>query len=159
MIGRRRSHAQRLQLQLTEWQTRTIALFIAQSTPVDLDKHGGRNPLVDAAMQLTLLPDEEDEELAEMRGEQTGNVTDEEGRKLMAARGKTARQRTKKGVPTTHAPLQDTIQVDKDNNVIGVGIGVTPESFTEREFGEQATPGSFEAFMRMFGGGGAPGPR
>lgn len=159
MIGRRRQRAQRLQLQLAEWQTRTIALFIAQSVPVDLDKHGGRNPLVDAALQLTLLPDEVDEELEDMRGEQAGNVTDEEGRKLMAARGRTARRRTAKGVPTTHAPLQNTIQVDKDNNVIGVGLGVDPEGFTEREFGEQATPGSFEAFMRMFGGGGAPGPR
>jgi len=158
VIGRRRQREQIARLRTVEWQTRQIALFIAQQAPVDIDKHGGRNPLVDAALQLSLIPDEEDEELAALRGEQTGTVTDEEGRKLMAARGK-VRQPKPTGTPTTHAPMQDTIQVDEQGNVIGVSIGVDPEGFTEREFGEQATPGSFEAFMRMFGNGGAPGPR
>jgi hypothetical protein len=155
-IGRRRKTEERKRLLLAEWQTRTVSLFIAQQAGLwmDMDKHGGKNPMVQQALELSLFPDDEDE-LAEMRGEPTGYVSDEEGRKIM--RTKSAAQ---KGIPTNSVKSPpSTIEVDNDGNVVGVGLGVTPAGFTEEEFGDQATPGSFEAFMSMFGAGGALAPR
>lgn len=59
-----------------EWQTRHICTFIGAQAMVDTDKHGGRNPLVDAAVRLSIFgggetPEQQEieRELDEMRGE------------------------------------------------------------------------------------------
>lgn len=153
-IARRNARQQLHRLRVAEWQTRTLALFIAQQAQVDVEKYGGKNPLVTQALGLSLIPDEEDE-LEQMRGEMTGYVSDEEGRKLMSD----ARRELNAAASGGKKGQLDSLIVDEEGNVVGVDMGVTPAGFTEEEFGAQATPGSFEGFMRMFGGGQGPGPR
>jgi hypothetical protein len=122
-----------------------VCQFIAAQAQVDLEAHGGRNPLADQASRITISPSRsaEDDELEEMRGEPDGWVSHEEGvRKMRQATG--------------HA-LPDTIVTDGDGNVVGDTL--TAEQ-PEAAGPAPANPeGSFEAFMSMFGGGGTPPPR
>lgn len=48
-----------------------ICTWIGMAAPVDIDKHGGRNPLVDAAQELDIFgtKTQRDRELDELRGE------------------------------------------------------------------------------------------
>jgi hypothetical protein len=72
------------QARLMEWQTRHICTFIGAQAQVDTDKYGGRNPLVDAAQELSIFAgatpgqrrelglddtSPEQQELDDMRGE------------------------------------------------------------------------------------------
>lgn len=137
-----------------------MCLFIAHSiTPhIDMKASGGKNPLVEAAAQMTLLPDERrsartaaEVELDEMRGERIGYETDQTGRAKM--------QDDELRTPTNSVPGDtDTFVVDEDDNVVGVDLGKTEPGEIEEKFARQATKGSFEAFMRMLGTGGTPPP-
>jgi hypothetical protein len=68
------------QARIMEWQTRHICTFIGAQAMVDPDKHGGRNPLVDAAQDISIFagasPRERQElelELEAMRGEKVAD--------------------------------------------------------------------------------------
>ena len=113
----------------------------------DLEKTGGRNPLADLASEISIRPpgrSAEDDELDRMRGESDGWVTHEEGMRRMrkAAGGSAAPSRA-----------TDTLTVDADGNVTGSVLTseLAPE---EQEAADANAPGSFEAFMLAFGGGG-----
>lgn len=47
---------------------------------VDTKEHGGRNPLVDLAASLSILPTAEDIELAKMRGEKVADRLEDDPR-------------------------------------------------------------------------------
>jgi hypothetical protein len=141
-----------VRLKALEWQTKTLCHFIAATVQFDLDKTGGRNPLSDLAAEISIRPpakSPEDDELDRMRGEPDGWVTHEEGMRRMrkAAGGSAAPSRA-----------TDTLTVDADGNVTGSAL--TSELAPEEQAAADANaPGSFEAFMLAFGGGGTPPPR
>ena len=57
-------------MQVAEWQVKTVCQFIGAQAHVDTSKHGGRNPLVEAAMAVSIFGEKTDEERAldELRG-------------------------------------------------------------------------------------------
>jgi hypothetical protein len=98
---------------------------------VDVSKHGGRNPLIDAAREISITPkrgakDDEDSMGSEHEEEKVGGPV---------ASGK--------------------IPVDAEGNVPGAALGAQDAPAG----GPGNEPGSYEAFMMMFGGGGNPPPR
>jgi pyridoxal biosynthesis lyase PdxS len=118
----------------------------------DLEKTGGRNPLSDLAAEISIrapAKSPEDDELDRMRGESTGYVTHEEGMRQM---------RKAAGGSATPSRATDTLTVDADGNATGSTLTseVAPE---EQAAADANAPGSFEAFMLAFGGGGTPPPR
>jgi hypothetical protein len=157
----------REELARTEWATKHICLFIGRQAQVDLKAHGGRNPLVDDALEMSIFPQprsQEDEELDELRGEYTGHVTHEEGQRLMrestmAAKVERIRERPHRPRPRKPEPKPDTAEVDEDGNFIGYALGEQKVEEAAPGGGPSNGPGSFEAFMQMFGGGGQPAPR
>ena len=108
---------QKAQAKLTEWQARAICTWIGLQAPVDRDKHGGRNPLVDAAQDLNVFgKSDRQRELEKVAGEQVAADWHDD--------------------PRLHAQAADPAQGVEASN---------PE-------------GSFEAFIRMFGGPPVPPP-
>lgn len=145
-INTRVTRVQKVQAGIAEWQTKMICAFVGSTVSFDMNKTGGKNPLVDMANRLSMFraPGSAQADAAEddPRGEQTGWVSDEEGRKIMAGGG-------------TSAPALDTLVVDEEQNVVGSALGAET-TVDEQALGAAAEAGSFEGFMRMFGGGGIP---
>ena len=68
--GARQRSEQRARLKTAEWQVKTICSFIGAQAPVDVDKHGGRNPLVEMAASIDIFGTKspEEQELDRIRG-------------------------------------------------------------------------------------------
>lgn len=128
-----------------------MCLFIAQQAQVDIKAHGGRNPLIEQALELSIFPPEDDE-LDELRGERTGYVTDQEGRRMM--REAATEQRPGRVKPTG----EDTVEVDGEGNFVGYALGAQEVTEAAPGGAQGNGPGSFEAFMATFAGGVIPGP-
>jgi len=127
-----------------------VCTWIGAQAQIDTRQTGGRNPLVDAALDISLSwggAGGDDDELDEMRGRRTGYV----------ASAEQARQRIREA--RGGRPEADTIRVGEDGAVAGVAVGAAePADEAAAEVAAGAADGSFEAFMRMFGGGGTPPP-
>lgn len=59
---------------------KTICSFIGAQAMVDTEKHGGRNPLVELAASLHIIPTEEDRELERIRGPQVAASIEDDPR-------------------------------------------------------------------------------
>jgi len=59
---------------------KTICSFIGAQAMVDTSKHGGRNPLVELAASLHIMPTEEDRELERIRGPQVAASIEDDPR-------------------------------------------------------------------------------
>jgi hypothetical protein len=109
-----------------EWQTRHICTFIGAQAQVDIEKHGGRNPLVDAAASLSIFAGATPEERREL---ELDSISPEE-QELRAMRGEVVAQDWR-----DDPRLQKPVPADP-------GKGVEAANAT----------GSMEAFTQMFGG-------
>lgn len=78
----RREAEQRVRLKTAEWQAKTICQFIGMQAWVDTSKHGGRNPIVDAAMDIDIFGkrSERDRMLDELRGEKVADRVEDDPR-------------------------------------------------------------------------------
>ena len=59
---------------------KTICSFIGAQAMIDTEKHGGRNPLVELAASLHIIPTEEDRELERIRGPQVAASIEDDPR-------------------------------------------------------------------------------
>lgn len=59
---------------------KTICSFIGAQAMVDTSKHGGRNPLVELAASLHIIPTEEDRELERIRGPRVADHIEDDPR-------------------------------------------------------------------------------
>jgi hypothetical protein len=78
----RQKAEQRSQLQVAEWQAKTICQFIGAQAMIDTSKTGGRNPLVDAAMAISIFGEKSPEELEleRIRGPKVADSLEEDPR-------------------------------------------------------------------------------
>jgi hypothetical protein len=78
----RRNEEQRARLKTAEWQAKIICQFIGAQAWIDTDKTGGRNPLVDAAMEIDIFGgrSERDILLDQIRGEKVADRAEDDPR-------------------------------------------------------------------------------
>lgn len=146
VISRRKSEEQRTQMLLTEWQTRLLCQFIGATVGVHLER-GAPNPLVEQANEISIFPRSLETDPDDPRGEVTGYMTPD---------GSWERVQGKSAPPLT--TLAAAVEAAGDTGEIeGVALGSesTPD---ELAIGSAARPGSYEAFMGLFGPNGKAMP-
>lgn len=83
-MARRRRLAQLHDLSVAEWQTQTICSFLAGQAGLWMElKKGQKNPMLEAAMAISILkqePTPEERELDEMRGEKVADRLEDDPR-------------------------------------------------------------------------------
>ena len=83
-LRRRRVSEQLERIRLTEWETRVTCSFIAAQAGLWMDlKQGQANPMMNAALAISIMPEEktpEEQALDEMRGEKVADRVEDDPR-------------------------------------------------------------------------------
>lgn len=63
-----------------EWETKTICAFIGLQAQIDTEKTGGKNPLFEAAQDISIDPAPASGELEELRGAKVADSVEDDPR-------------------------------------------------------------------------------
>jgi hypothetical protein len=131
---------------LVEWQTKVTCQFIGASIQVHL-KQGAANPLIEHASEISIFPKTRVADPDDPRGEVTGYMN-----------GDGVWEQVKGPTAPPLSTLGTAIQAaGPDGDIEGVQLGDEMDADT-LAIGQAAKPGSFEAFMGMFGPNGKAMP-